>query len=61
MLRGALCFPNVASALLRRLSVRDIVIDGPEPGSKLADRAGPLGVEDIERLWRALAYQSPPA
>lgn len=62
VIRGALCFANVDGLpLFRQLSVNDIVIDGPKPVSKLAARPGPLGIEDTERLWRALAYRFPPA
>jgi hypothetical protein len=61
-IRGALCFPNVEGLpLFRQLSVRDIVIDGPKPVSRLAARPGTLFVEEIEHLWRALAYRFPPA
>jgi hypothetical protein len=62
MVRGALCFANVDGLpLFRQLSVKDIVIDGPKPVSRLAARPGPLRVEDIEHLWRALAHRFPPA
>ncbi len=62
-LRGALCFPNVDGLpVFRQLSVRDIVIDGPKPLSKLAARPpGSLRPEDIERVWRALAHRFPAA
>jgi hypothetical protein len=61
-LRGALCFPNVEGLpLFRQLSVREIVIDGPKPVSKLAARPGMLGPADIERIWRSLAHSFPPA
>jgi hypothetical protein len=60
--RGALCFPNVDGLpLFRQLSVRDIIIDGPKPVSKLAARPGSLRPEDIDRVWRALAHRFPPA
>jgi nuclease-like protein len=62
MLRGALCFPNVEGLpMFRQLSVRDIVIDGPKPVSRLAARPGALPTKEIERLWRALACRFPPA
>jgi hypothetical protein len=61
-LRGALCFPNVEGLpLFRQLSVREIVIDGPKPVSKLVARPGMLGPADIERIWRSLAHSFPPA
>lgn len=61
-LRGALCFRNVDGLPpFRQLAIRDIVIDGPKPVAKVAARSGPLGTEDIERIWRALAHRFPVA
>ena len=61
-IRGALCFPNVDGLpLVRQLTVRDIVIDGPKPVAKLAGRAGPLGAVDVERIWHELGRLFPPA
>jgi hypothetical protein len=60
--RGALCFPNVDGLpLLRQLSLREIIIDGPKPVSKLAARPGALAPADIERIWQSLAHAFPPA
>jgi hypothetical protein len=61
-IRGALCFPNVDGLpLFRQLRVREVIIDGPKPVSKLAARSGPMSVEDIERVWRALSHHFPVA
>ncbi len=61
-IRGALCFPNADGLpLFRQLTIRDIVIDGPKPVSKLAARPGPLSLPAIERLWGELARRFPPA
>lgn len=61
-LRGALCFPNVDGLpLFRHLSIRDVIIDGPKPVSKLAARSGALSCDDIERVWRALSHRFPAA
>jgi hypothetical protein len=61
-IRGALCFPNVDGLpLLRQLTVRDIVIDGPKPIAKLAARTGPLHPDVVNRLCEDLARRFPPA
>jgi nuclease-like protein len=40
---GALCFPNPDGLpLFKKLTIRDIAIDGTKPVAKLARRAGPL-------------------
>lgn len=53
--RGALCFPDPDGLPLRQLSVRGIVIDGPKPIAKLARRAGPLSVDQVDQLAHQLA------
>lgn len=61
-IRGALCFPNVDGLpLVRQLVVRDVPIDGPKPIAKSAGRPGPLCPDAIDRIWRALGLQFPPA
>jgi hypothetical protein len=54
-IRGALCFPDSDGLPLRQLSVRGIVIDGPKPIAKLARRAGPLPVDQVDQLAHELA------
>jgi hypothetical protein len=61
-IRGALCFPGVDGLpLLKQLSVRDVVIDGPKPLAKLANRPGPLAAEAISALAAELGRLLPPA
>jgi hypothetical protein len=60
--RGALCFPNVDGLpLFSQLMVRDIVIDGPEPVSKLARRTGTLDHTTINAVWERLGRHFPSA
>jgi hypothetical protein len=47
--------------MFSQLSVRDIVIDGPKPIAKLARRSGPLGVDQIDKVWRRLGQAFPRA
>jgi hypothetical protein len=59
-LRGALCFPDPDGLpTFRQLTVRAIVIDGPKPIARLIRRAGPLDSEQVDRIWRQLAYAFP--
>ena len=61
-IRAALCFPYVDGLpLLRTLTVRDVVIDGPKPVAKLAARGGAMTDEAVDRLWRTLGDAFPPA
>jgi hypothetical protein len=60
--RGALCFPYVDGLpILGRLSVRDVVVDGPRPIAKVARRPGALAGEAIERIWTGLHGSFPRA
>ena len=60
--RGALCFPEVDGLpLLRKLSVRGIIIDGPKPVARLARRPGQLSSHAVDRIWRQLAHSFPQA
>lgn len=59
-LRGALCFPDPDGLpLLRQLSIREIVIDGPKPIAKLAARPGPLCSEEVDAIWDELGRLFP--
>jgi hypothetical protein len=61
-IRGALCFIEVEGLpRFRQLQVRDVIIDGPKPVAKLARRPGPVNANTIDRVWRLLALQFPPA
>jgi hypothetical protein len=61
-IRGALCFPNADGLpMFRQLSVRDVILDGPKPVSRLAARPGPLSPQAVERLWHLLGRRFPPA
>jgi hypothetical protein len=57
---GGLFVPR-RTMLLRRLSVRDVAIDGPKPIAKLANRPGPLAAEATSALAAELARLLPPA
>jgi hypothetical protein len=60
--RGALCMAEVDGLpLIRQLSVRGILIDGPKPVAKLARRPGSLTELLVEEIWRALATSLPEA
>lgn len=61
-IRGALCFPNPEGLpLFRRLTIRDIVIDGPKPVARMAARPGQLSSDAIERHWALLGRSFPSA
>ncbi len=61
-IRGALCFANPEGLpLLRQLSVRDIVIDGPKSIARLAARPGELAPDEIDTIWADLGRLFPPA
>jgi hypothetical protein len=61
-IRGALCFIDVEGLpLVRQLHVRDVTIDGPRRVARLASRPGPVNADTIDRVWRLLALQFPPA
>ncbi len=61
-IRAALCFPNVEGLpLFRQLTLRDVIIEGPKAVARLAARPGSLQPDDVERIWRVLARQFPPA
>jgi hypothetical protein len=53
--RGALSFPDPCGLPVRQLSVRGIVIEGPKPVTKLARRAGPLSVAQVDQLAHEVA------
>lgn len=60
--RGALCFPEPEGLpLLRQLSIREIVIDGPKPIARLAARRGKLTAGDVDAIWGELGRLFPPA
>lgn len=60
--RGALCFPSPDGLpLFKKLTIRNIVIDGTKPVAKVARRAGPLDHDRVEKVWRQLAAAFPPA
>jgi Nuclease-related domain len=60
--RGALCFADVDGLpLLRRLALRDILIDGTRSVAKLARRPGPLISEQVDQLRKHLSVALPPA
>jgi hypothetical protein len=61
-IRAALCFPYVDGLpLIRKLTVRDVVIDGPKPVAKLTARRGAMTDETVDRLWRRLGDAFPSA
>lgn len=61
-IRGALCFRGVDGLpVLRQLSAREIITDGPKPVAELASRPGPLTHGDVDRLWHELGRLFPPA
>ena len=61
-IRGALCFADVEGLpLLRRQTVRSVIIDGTRTTAKLARRPGPLSTEHVERIGHHLAHVLPPA
>jgi hypothetical protein len=60
--RGALCFPNPDGLpLVGQLQVRDVVIDGVKPITKLTRRPGPLNVNTISLVWQLLGTAFPEA
>jgi hypothetical protein len=59
---GALCMADPEGLpLLRKLSVREIAIDGPRHVAKLAARPGDLSPKTVERIAAVLARRLPPA
>ena len=59
---GALCMADPDGLpLLRKLSVREIAINGPRHVAKLASRPGNLSPETVERIAAVLARRLPPA
>jgi Nuclease-related domain len=59
--RGALCMADTEGLpLLRQLSLRDIVINGPRHVAKLAARPGPLSLETVKQVTAVLARRLPP-
>jgi hypothetical protein len=60
--RGALCMAEADGLpLLRQLSLREIVINGPRHVAKLAARPGPLSAETVKQVTVVLARRLPPA
>jgi hypothetical protein len=60
--RGALCFADVDGLpLLRHLTVRDVIIDGPRTTAKLASRPGALTRQKVDGLFQHLGRVLPPA
>lgn len=60
--RAALCFVDVGGLpLLRRMSPRGILIDGPRGVARLAKRRGPLDTATIHELTELLDRRFPPA
>lgn len=61
-IRGALCFADVDGLpLLRHLSVRNVIVDGPRTTAKLASRPGSLTPEQVDALWIHLGTTLPAA
>jgi Nuclease-related domain len=61
-IRGALCFADVDGLpLLRHLSARNVIVDGPRSTAKLASRPGPLTPEQVDTLWVHLGTTLPAA
>jgi hypothetical protein len=61
-LRGALCMTEVDGLpLIRSLSVRGVLVDGPKRAAALAKRPGELAPETVDKIWRHLAASFPTA
>lgn len=61
-IRGALCFADVDGLpLLRRLSLRGVLIDGTRAVARLACRPGSLSSEHVEALWQQLGLALAPS
>jgi hypothetical protein len=60
--RGALCFPNVDGLpLFGQIEIRGIIVNGPKPVARLAERPGVLEQALVERVVGQLAQALPPA
>jgi hypothetical protein len=60
--RGALCMIEVDGLpLIRSLSVRGVLVDGPKRAAALAKRPGELAPEIVDKIWRHLAASFPTA
>jgi Nuclease-related domain len=60
--RGALCMAEVKGLpLLRSLTVRSILVDGPTRVAALSRRPGELPPETVDEIWRQLAVNFPSA
>ncbi|HWF51578.1 MAG TPA: nuclease-related domain-containing protein [Solirubrobacteraceae bacterium] len=60
--RGALCMTEVDGLpLIRSLSVRGVLVDGPKRAAALAKRPGELAPETVDKIWRHLAANFPSA
>ena len=61
-IRGALCFADIEGLpLLRHLTVRNVIVDGPRTTAKLAVRSGTLTSAQVDALCRHLCTTLPPA
>jgi hypothetical protein len=60
--RGALCMTEVDGLpLIRSLTVRGVLVDGPKRAARLARRPGQLLPETVDEIWRQLAAKLPSA
>lgn len=60
--RGALCMTEVDGLpLIRSLTVRGVLVDGPKRAAGLARRTGELSPETVDEIWRHLAARFPSA
>jgi hypothetical protein len=60
--QGALCFANVEGLpLLHQLAARYVVIDGPKPVARLANRPGDLSADQVQLIWCGLGTRLPSA
>ena len=60
--RAALCVTEVDGLpLLRSLTVRGVVVDGPKKVAGLARRPGELSAETVDGIWRHIAARFPRA
>jgi hypothetical protein len=61
-IRGALCFANVYGLpLLRRQTLRGVIVDGPRAAAQLARRPGSPSPATILELWATVGFAFPPA
>jgi hypothetical protein len=59
-IRGALCFADIDGLpLLRHLTVRGVIVDGPRTTAKLASRPGTLTTVQVDALWHHLGASLP--